>query len=61
MAHMLLIVRTKLNCVKCVLLCEKYYVNINVLKTYLYIVDRILNICKTIFPYLYQQIIHYFN
>ena len=30
---MLLIIRTKLNCVKCDLLCEKYYVNINGLKT----------------------------
>ena len=44
---MLLIIRTKLNCVKFVLFREKYYVNINV------IVDRIYDICITVFSYLY--------
>ena len=50
---MLLIIRTKLNCVKFVLFREKYYVNINVIEKYLNGVDRIYDICITVFSYLY--------
>ena len=36
---MLFVIKTKLNCVKFVLLCEKCYVNINIIKNHLYTVD----------------------
>ena len=50
---MLLIIRTKLNCVKFVSSCEKCYVNINVITSYLYTVDIELMIYVT-----YHSIVH---